>query len=1037
MDQNTQRAKPRFPTVLVSVFLLLTLIVLTVSWVALMDRPSRPVIGQHKTLLSDDDKLIEYYALGKDSSPAVVLLPSFGRDAADFNELATALVNGGYRTIAINFPGVGATDLRLGEIKTGSLMDYADDVHAVIAQEVGEQRVHMVGHAFGNRVARNFASRYGSQLSGLVLLSAGDSPPPESISAAIGKALFRVASRENRADAIAQAFFAPGNPVPDYWIDGWYPLAGLAQAQAIRNSPVELWRHAGGHRFLVIQASEDAAAPGAGHTLKQALGPQVQLAELEDAGHAMLPERPDAVAALIMQYFEGCESSQNPAFSCTDSDLPLATATTLGNGESPDITTSPKNAFTDLPNEDIEWPQHGFDVSETRFSPLNNINRSNVQKLGLAWTFDDAGNRALEATPIVVDGVMYVSGHWNTVYALDARSGEMLWAYDPKVDRSRARYLCCDAVNRGVALGNGRVFIGTLDGRLIALNAASGELLWETLTVDLAQSYSITGAPRVIDNIVVIGNGGAEYGVRGFVSGYDVETGKQRWRFYTVPGNPDEGFESEIMATAATTWTGQWWQLGGGGTVWDHMAWDPELDLLYIGVGNGSPWNRRLRSPDGGDNLFLSSIVALRPQTGEYVWHYQVVPAETWDYTATQHMVLADIEWRGEPRQVLMQAPKSGFFLVLDRVTGELLSAEPFAKVTWASHYDMRTGRPVEVAGQDYAEGDAVVFPSSAGAHTWQPMAMNPDLGLMFIPKMDAPYRYVEPENFKVLPGWRNQGTNRSEVPFGNAAFNEALIDKVARGYLLAWDYQKAEPRWEVPLPTPWNGGVLATAGNLVFQGNGDNRIVAYDATTGSILWQSETQSPVLAAPITYRLDGEQYVTVAAGGGGAFGLMSGVKPKPRANVARFLTYKLNGELTLPPVPEAEPTPAPIALPEDANEASITQGGELYSQYCAYCHGMGAVSGGTLPDLRWLSEERHEVFEAIVLEGALSSAGMPYFGDLLTADDATSIQHYLISKGQTDYAFATSPPWLQRIKRWFYEISAQLLVWLMEGSAASA
>ncbi|MEE3330041.1 MAG: PQQ-dependent dehydrogenase, methanol/ethanol family, partial [Myxococcota bacterium] len=360
-----------------------------------------------------------------------------------------------------------------------------------------------------------------------------------------------------------------------------------------------------------------------------------------------------------------------------------------------------------------QWLSHGRTYDEQRYSPLTQIDVSNVGGLGLVWSFDVKTKRGLEATPIVVDGVMYVSGAWSVVFALDARTGALLWEHDPKVNRAVARAACCDVVNRGVAVWEGKVFVGTLDGRLVAIDAATGQSVWDTMTVDPLQPYTITGAPRVVKGRVLIGNGGAEYGVRGYLSAYNADTGKLDWRFYTVPGNPANGFESEALERAAKTWSGEWWKLGGGGTVWDSMAYDAELDLLYIGVGNGSPWNRRLRSPGGGDNLFLSSIVAVRPETGEYVWHYQVVPAETWDYTATQHMILADIEWQGAVRKVLMQAPKSGFFMIIDRETGEFLSAEPFAEVTWASHYDPVSGRPVENPGQDYADGSATVRPAS------------------------------------------------------------------------------------------------------------------------------------------------------------------------------------------------------------------------------------------------------------------------------------------------------------------------------------
>ncbi len=682
------------------------------------------------------------------------------------------------------------------------------------------------------------------------------------------------------------------------------------------------------------------------------------------------------------------------------------------------------------------WLLHGRDYAEQRHSPLTQINKNSVDRLALAWSFDDHTDRALEATPIVVDGVMYLTGTWSVVYALDARSGKKLWEFDPAVPRAMAGTACCDVVNRGVAVWEGKVYVGTLDGRLIAIDAANGEPVWEVVTVDQSKPYTITGAPRIVKGKVVIGNGGAEYGVRGYITAYDATSGEQLWRFYTVPGNPDKGFESEAMRMAAKTWNGEWWRFGGGGTVWDHMAYDAELDLMYIGVGNGSPWNRRIRSPGGGDNLFLTSIVAVRPDSGEYVWHYQVVPSESWDYTATQHMVLADIQWQGQTRKVLMQAPKSGFFMIIDRVTGKLISAEPFADVTWASHYDLTTGRPVENPGQDYAGGSATVKPGGGGAHNWQPMAYNPDRKLMYIPKMEAPFVYVEPDNFEFKPGWRNHGTDRSLVPPGNELLHQAISKRISQGFLLAWDVEKQTTAWQVQLPTAWNGGILSTAGDLVFQGNGDRRFVAYAAESGRILWESHTQSPVLAAPVSYEIDGEQYITVGVGGGGAFGLMSGVKPPQGAAVSRFLTYKLGGTHTLPPLPEPAAIPVPPAR-AGVDDDSIARGSLRYAENCSYCHGVGAISGGTLPDLRRMQPHTYEFFDKIVYDGIYQSMGMPKFADVLNRQDVADIQNYLLDKAHQDHELRNNPPWLLRLKSWWYNVLSWFIATFLEASAASA
>ncbi len=425
------------------------------------------------------------------------------------------------------------------------------------------------------------------------------------------------------------------------------------------------------------------------------------------------------------------------------------------------------------------WSKHGFTDHEQRFSPLNQIDDENVDRLGLVWSFETRTYRGLEATPIVVDGVLYTTASWSVVFAIDARTGKEIWKWDPQVPRSYAYRACCDVINRGVALYQGKVYAATLDGRLVALNAETGEVIWEVVTVDQSQPYTITGAPRVIKGKVIIGNSGAEFGVRGYVSAYHGETGEQVWRFYTVPGDPSKPFESPALEKAAKTWSGEWWKSGGGGTVWDSIAYDPDLDLLYVGTGNGSPWNRHLRSPGGGDNLFLASILALRPDTGDLVWHYQTTPGDTWDYTATQHMILADLEIQGESRKVLMQAPKNGFFYVLDRANGQLISANNYVPVSWALKIDEQSGRPVEAPGSDYRSGRVTVKPGPLGGHNWHPMSYNPETGLVYIPAQELASSFAQDLSFEHLPGTRYLGVDLGgpESPA-----------EVHSGYLLAWD---------------------------------------------------------------------------------------------------------------------------------------------------------------------------------------------------------------------------------------------------------
>lgn len=669
-------------------------------------------------------------------------------------------------------------------------------------------------------------------------------------------------------------------------------------------------------------------------------------------------------------------------------------------------TSAPAAAAVDaqrLLNADQEpgnWMSHGRTYSEQRFSPLDDIDTDNVAQLGLAWSFDLKTERGIEATSLVVDGVMYTSSSWSIVRALDARTGELLWAFDPKVPGEKAKHTCCDVVNRGVAVWDGQVFFGALDGRLFALDAASGKVNWEVATLDPALPYTITGAPRVVKDKVLIGNGGAEFGVRGFISAYNVKDGSMAWRFYTVPGNPELGFENDTMEMAAKTWNGKWWELGGGGgTVWDSMAYDAELDLLYFGVGNGTPWNQQLRSPGGGDNLFLSSIVAVRPDSGEYVWHYQTTPGESWDYTATQHIILAELELKGKKRQVLMQAPKNGFFYVLDRRTGELLSAENYIDITWATHVDMETGRPVEVPEARYQDEPFLAYPSYLGGHNWHSMSFSPQTGLVYIPVLDIPATYGQPDNFIYNPGVANTGTDGIVGGLPDKQAERDAIGALVKGRLLAWDPVEQKEAWRVEHKGPWNGGALSTAGNLVFQGTADGKLVAYRADNGETLWDFATQTGVVAAPMSYEIDGEQYISINVGWGGAFALVFGeyVQSDSMPNVSRILTFKLGADGSLPDI-DWKRTVHFNPPPLEADEETLAEGHMAYQDICMGCHGLNAVSGLLIPDLRgsaylWNEEAWHNV----VLGGALRDRGMASFANNLDKERSQAIRAYVIQQ----------------------------------------
>lgn len=668
--------------------------------------------------------------------------------------------------------------------------------------------------------------------------------------------------------------------------------------------------------------------------------------------------------------------------------------------------------------ESGQWMTGGRDWRQSYDSPLKQINKYNVAKLGYAWSSDIDGSSRLEATPIVVDNVMYVSSIAGMVYALNAETGQQLWRFDPGVASFAALYAkaCCGPVNRGVVFWKGRVYVAAFDGTLYALDAKTGGVIWKVDTIiDRSRAYTSTGAPYIAGDLVVIGNAGADFDARGYISAYDTKTGKSAWRFFTVPGNPRDGFEHPELKMAAETWDkDSRWDVGLGGTAWDGMAYDPELDLLYVGTGNGGPWPQTIRSPRGGDNLFLSSILAINPKNGRLKWYYQTTPGDSWDYTATQKMILADLRIRGKVRKVIMQAPKNGFLYVLDRVTGELLSARPYLrKLTWASQVDMKTGRPIVSDQARYWKSPRLIFPNLGGGHSWQPMAFTRETGLLYIPVLEMgtvfalspePFSYkTSHANYHVNLG-RSDANGHFELLCGASHGNCPELEEVLKGlpkippqsFLRAMDPVSGKIKWEAETTRKtqnknrigYPGGVMSTAGDLVFEGYVNGTFEVRNARDGTLLKSISVGNPIVAAPMTYMVRGVQYVAFLAADG-----------RDGAN-SRIVALRLDGKVVPPPTQSqtaagVESRASPSArMPQIADTKLVNAGRQLFVQNCAMCH-----VGGSAPSLIPMREVAQRQFFDIVLGGIRANKGMGNFSAILSGDDATAIRTYLTNASQ--------------------------------------
>jgi quinohemoprotein ethanol dehydrogenase len=656
------------------------------------------------------------------------------------------------------------------------------------------------------------------------------------------------------------------------------------------------------------------------------------------------------------------------------------------------------------------WPAFGRTFSEDHYSPLSQINEGNVRRLGLAWSLNLDVSNSITA-PLEIDGVVYLGAGHGVVYAADARTGRQLWRYDAKAPQAAGKKLRVAWGIRGIAFWQGRVYTGTTDGRLIALNASDGTVAWSVQTVDPKNGYTITGAPRAFNGKIIIGFSGEDFGaVRGYVSAYDAQTGKLDWRFYLVPGKPgtrDGAASDSVMDLAARTWTGQWWQRGGGGAAWNSITYDPDYHRLYIGTGNGDPMNWKIRSPGGGDNLFIASIVALDADTGHYVWHYQTTPGDSWDYDAATDMTLATLTIGGRPRKVLLDAPKNGFFYVIDRENGKLLSADKLGTVTWADHVDLGTGRPVLAPGAKYQDKSIVLWPSFQAVHHWIPQSYSPRTGLMYEPTLEMPAEFgdtgVNIHDFHpkaYTPEATGLSLGAGDVPAD-----------AGRSVLKAWDPIARRVRWKVETPGVSNGGTLATAGNLVIQGLADGYLHAYSARDGKDLWSFYAGVAVTGVPITYSVAGRQYVTITAGPlGGSTAAFGSISARfgwdPRIHPRRLLTFVLDGNARLLPTPPPRPA-VPLDAPHFQVDAAKAAAGAQEYPRCVLCHGMGVVAGGIAPDLRAspvvLSPQ---AFAHIVHDGGLLARGMPQFPEL-GPEQLDDLRHFIRQKARSDLAPADS------------------------------
>jgi quinohemoprotein ethanol dehydrogenase len=657
---------------------------------------------------------------------------------------------------------------------------------------------------------------------------------------------------------------------------------------------------------------------------------------------------------------------------------------------------APADLSAPLPASNSEWRLIGGGSFEQHFSPLRQINETTVKQLRLAWFADMPTVDGLTGIPMVADGVVYQSGALGKAWANDVRTGKLLWSYDAQIKFPMGLVPSWGSrLSRGLALWQEKVLKATGDCRLMALDRRTGAQLWEVHACDPKDYKTITGAPRVGGGKVFIGNANADTGIgRGYVDAYDIETGKHLWRFFTIPGDPAKGFENKAMEMASKTWGPDYWKHSGGGTVWDGITYDPVTNLVYIGTDGAAPYDPKERGSSGGDELFTDAIVAVNADTGAYVWHYSTTPGDGWNYDAIVPVTLADLSVGGTIRHVVMASPKNGFFYVLDARTGKLVNEpKPIVPVNWASRIDMANGRPVPLEDAKYwlkGTQGAVVSPSDNGARNWMPMSYSPQTELVYIPVMNSP-GFMASAVGGNLPVDDPYYPLEHKLPF--------------KGTLLAWDPIKQQARWERDIGPPVEGGILSTAGNLVFQGTTTGYFNAYRADTGETLWSFPTGSGILAAASTVEIDGNQLILVAAGSGTTswIGLTSSKISGKAAGPTRLLAFSLNGTAHLPSSNwHLEPFPKPPAPEADA--ALAKQGENIFDDRgCVMCHGLALdVGAGSVPDLRRINAATYALFSRIVRGGLYKGAGMPVFADTIREDELPALKAYIINEAWKNY-----------------------------------